>query len=434
MARAKKPRLEESIDSDDLSSDHGPEGVEEAPVLSAEEKRLLMAQEYMEKIGIKYEGDELETVASALGVDREKETRTRPLASELVLGASTIWACRKHMPTCVEISYDDRTVFTGGKDGRIARWDVESGRRLGFLGHNRDGQKGDSHKSDGHKSDGHKGAVLAMTLAMGGKLLATAGKDCVIKLWDLASGALIKDMTGHTEPVTGLCSAGDMVYSVSADKTMREWSLVHKTCMKTNYGHTESATCIDCLNKTFVLSGSEDRTSRYWNTLKSKHAIYEEPDNVDTCAFLSKHGFLTGSSDGTVCLWSIARKKAVLRKSLSHVANKGGPKPWCTAVAVCPNSDVAFTGSNTGSISVWKVAMAEKGGILEPILDPLPAPGVVNALRVSRSGAYLVGVSAAEPRLGRWFHSPKDATVGVIMVKLQHSYISKLFDNVDSVL
>src|SRR5690348_1703686 len=36
----------------------------------------------------------------------------------------------------------------------------------------------------------HRGLVVALTLSADGKLLATGDQDCVIRLWDVASGKL----------------------------------------------------------------------------------------------------------------------------------------------------------------------------------------------------------------------------------------------------
>lgn len=51
--------------------------------------------------------------------------------------ASTVRHMRGHKltPTCVVLSPDDTTAFSGSKDNSILRWDVETGKRVTMLPH-----------------------------------------------------------------------------------------------------------------------------------------------------------------------------------------------------------------------------------------------------------------------------------------------------------
>lgn len=51
--------------------------------------------------------------------------------------ASTVRHMRGHKltPTCVVLSPDDSTAFSGSKDNSIVRWDVETGKRITMLPH-----------------------------------------------------------------------------------------------------------------------------------------------------------------------------------------------------------------------------------------------------------------------------------------------------------
>lgn len=41
----------------------------------------------------------------------------------------------KLTPTCVVLSPDDTTAFSGSKDNSVLRWDVETGKRVAMLPH-----------------------------------------------------------------------------------------------------------------------------------------------------------------------------------------------------------------------------------------------------------------------------------------------------------
>ena len=48
---------------------------------------------------------------------------------------------------------------------------------------------------------GHRGSVMAVAFSPDGKVLASSSRDKTIKLWDVATGALIRTLTEHTADV-----------------------------------------------------------------------------------------------------------------------------------------------------------------------------------------------------------------------------------------
>src|SRR5262249_42655428 len=65
---------------------------------------------------------------------------------------------------------DAKTLVTGGRDGLVKRWDVDSCERLRTL-------------------DGHNSFVYALAVSPDGRRVASSGEDGLIRLWDATTGA-----------------------------------------------------------------------------------------------------------------------------------------------------------------------------------------------------------------------------------------------------
>lgn len=68
---------------------------------------------------------------------------------------------------------------------------------------------------------GHLGAVNAIQLR--GDFLVSASSDRMIKLWQVSTGALIREFAGHENGLACVQYDGKRIISGSNDRTIRVW-------------------------------------------------------------------------------------------------------------------------------------------------------------------------------------------------------------------
>src|SRR5437868_6162179 len=74
---------------------------------------------------------------------------------------------------------------------------------------------------------GHTGLVYSVAFSPDGKLLATAGVDKTVRLWNPADGKEVKNLGGHKEPVYWVAFSpdGTLLASSSNDAMIKIWDV-----------------------------------------------------------------------------------------------------------------------------------------------------------------------------------------------------------------
>lgn len=75
--------------------------------------------------------------------------------------------------------------------------------------------------------DAHKGYIRGVAVSPDGQFVATAGNDNAVRVWSMADGSLVKELTGHTRHVYNLAFHPSGKHLVSGDLlgTIKQWEV-----------------------------------------------------------------------------------------------------------------------------------------------------------------------------------------------------------------
>lgn len=248
----------------------------------------------------------------------------------------------------------------------------------------------------------HDGAVYSLSFAPDGALLASAGADHTIRLWQTNDGALLDTLQFDAEvtnvkfsPVSGALLAA----SVSGDqgKDVQLWSHAADgwKLLTSLTGHTGNVTCLAfSADGKWLAAGSEDRTVLVWkvDALDSSiapellYTLKDHEDRVNRLAFSPDGKWLaTVSEDNNLRLWLAADGSLVFKTKFEDAGHT-------RSLAFSADSGLLAVGGQFGAIGLWSVEKLAAGDGA-PVAVLWKAYGGVNELFFLPDGKVIVDSS-----------------------------------------
>ncbi|KAB1264312.1 WD repeat-containing protein 48, partial [Camelus dromedarius] len=201
-------------------------------------------------------------------------------------------------------------LFTAGRDSIIRIWSVSQ------------------HKQDPYiaSMEHHTDWVNDIVLCCNGKTLISASSDTTVKVWNAHKGFCMSTLRTHKDYVKALAYAKDkeLVASAGLDRQIFLWDVNTLTALTASNntvttsslsGNKDSIYSL-AMNQlgTIIVSGSTEKVLRVWDprTCAKLMKLKGHTDNVKAL-LLNRDGTqcLSGSSDGTIRLWSLGQQRCI---------------------------------------------------------------------------------------------------------------------------
>jgi WD40 repeat protein/serine/threonine protein kinase/Leucine-rich repeat (LRR) protein len=274
-------------------------------------------------------------------------------------GAGSVW-----------FSPDGQRVVSAG--AKVKVWEPHSGKELLTL---------------------HSGPITKVCFSPNGQLLATAGHDQIVRIWDALSGQELLAFKGHVGAVMSVCFSpnGKRLASTDYEGIVKMWDVRVAEGLLALKGHTGNvmSVCFSPDGKQLA-SASADRTVKVWDTRNAQELRTFHTDSICMCFSPDGQRLASASWDQTVKVWDARNGQGFLTlegkigspdatfSDVMHLMDiESLKKGWVTSLCYSPDGQRIIGRISSVGALVWD-ADTGKRQVWEN--DPVPLPFVSGAI------------------------------------------------------
>ena len=231
-------------------------------------------------------------------------------------------------------SPNGKQLVSGDLGGSVKLWDTQTNQEIKSF-------------------EGHSGIIQSVAFSPNGKLVASAGQDRSIKIWEVGTGREVRNLIADEIDVQSISFSpdGKMIVSGGGDDLVKLWDVTTGNEIKRLEAPVGSLPKVKFSpdGKWIVCSNGNGYFTKIWNAKTGTELVTlkEHSGSVYSTAFSPDGKIIaTGSSDGTIKLWSIQTGKVI--KTFIHSFD------YISSIIFTQNGQYII-GAGEDKITIWNV-------------------------------------------------------------------------------
>jgi len=255
-----------------------------------------------------------------------------------------------HFISDVCVSSDRRYALSSSWDGTLRLWNLETGHTTQrFVGHKKD--------------------VLSAAFSPDNKQIVSSSRDHTINVWNTIgiSKHVMNDAYAHTDWVTCVRFSPNVedpvMVSAGRDKVVKVWEMTNFTLKHNLKGHTSYVNAVTVSpDGSLCASGGKDGVAMLWDLNEGKNlSSLDAGGEIYALCFSPNRYWLCGAVGSSIKIWDLETKEEVGKLEPSLPTNENEKEKrrrkrlpvLCTCLAWSQDGKTLYAGHSDNKIRVW---------------------------------------------------------------------------------